>query len=119
MLKDFFSRLTFRVNSYTDNQIIPDMDLKDFKLGFYVLDGAGNRIPDIKRIITISGFIWDVEIPKQSDTVSNTTIPRIDCSQYKNDSLLYEEFKNFPDLICIDLPSLNKKNYGVYGSRGK
>ena len=118
-ISNFFLLSSITINSYTDNQIVPEMDLSNFKLGFYILDGANRKIPDLDRLITTTGVLWDYEIPKVSDFDRNVTIPKINCGNYENGSLLYKEFSTFPDLICFDLPSLKRNHHGVYGSKGK
>ena len=127
-LNEFFSRLNYTINSYTDNLTKPNIDLKDFKLGFKLVNSRGNDIPDIDRLFKISAISWDIHIPQLSDNTSSISaipneIPIIKCDQYKNDSLFYENFanyaKNFKYIDCLDIQSLNRNITGTYGNLGK
>jgi len=127
-LNEFFSRLNYTINSYTDNLTKPNINLKDFKLGFQLVNSKGNDIPDIDRLFKISALFWDLNNPefgynKTGIIARPIKIPVIKCDQYKNDSLFYENFvnfsKNFESMDCLDIPNLNLNITGAYGNLGQ
>ena len=128
ILYEYFSKLNYTFNLYVDNIAKPDIDLKDFKLGFKLTNATGGDFPDIDRFFKISALLWDVHNPELGDDTNFiptkiTVIPEIKCDKYKNGSLFYENFakysNNKKDIVCFDFQSLNKTLKGSYGSIGK
>ena len=125
ILHDYLSRLTYNVNSYVDNSARPDIDLKKFKLGFFISDQLGRKYLDQERLFTISAKLWEVYIPifgyNVSEVVEFKNIPRIKCNEYKNNTLFYENFElasKVIDATCLDFTNLNKNLYGTHGNFG-
>ena len=126
ILHNFFSRLSYTINSFTDNLAKPEINLKNFNLGFQVIDAYGTPFPDHDRLFQISALYWDVYLPKigenKTQKIEFTNIPTIKCDQYKNDNLhkeIYDTYsKMYKNMICIDIPSLNQSLKGVYGNLG-
>ena len=129
ILNDFFARLNFTLNSYTDNSAIPDIKLKNFKIGFILSDLMGKEFPDAERLFTISAMYWDIFIPKftsnqtkQMSIVSYEPIPTIKCNQYRNDTIFKDNFEKISEgynMTCLDIPGINKTLKGVYANLGK
>ena len=127
ILFNYFSRLDFTINYYTDNLAKPNIDLKNIKLGLQIIDALGKQIPDHKRLFKISAKFWDIYLPvpgeNKPQTVKLIDIPTIKCNQYKNDTLHEQEFDKlssmYNDMTCLDLPSLNNSLKGIYGNLGK
>jgi len=123
ILYEFFSRFQYTIESYTDNLEIPNIDLKNFKLGFSLYDLMGKKYPDQERLYKISARHWDIYIPKfgsnKTDSVKVTNIPMIKCNEYKNDSLFYEDFNIYSHVSCLDFSNLNKNLSGIYGNAGR
>jgi TM2 domain-containing membrane protein YozV len=128
ILNDYFSRLDYNFNSYTDNLSVPDINLTDFKLGFKLVNATGGDYPDLKRFFKMSAIFWDIYNPKLGEnittiSVNKTIIPLIKCNQYRKNSLFYENFaflsKNHIDSECLDFESLNKSLIGSYGDLGR
>ena len=128
ILNEYFSRLNYTINSYTDNLTKPNINLKDFKLGFKLINSAAKEIPDIDRLFKISAIYWDIHNPEFGDNTTGIMtrpikIPIIKCDQYKNDSLFFDDFtnyaKNFKYIDCLDIPNLNLNITGAYGNLGQ
>jgi len=125
ILNDSFSHLTFKVNSYIDNSLYPDIDLKKFKLGFTIGDLRGLQFPDHERLFKISVMHWDIYLPKfgenKTQNVETKIIPIKNCFDYSNDSIIHDEFTQYSkmyNLTCLDFNSLNKNLTGIYGKTG-
>lgn len=129
ILYNFFARLNYTLNSYTDNSAIPDIKLNNFKIGFVLSDLMGKEFPDAERLFTISAMYWDIFIPKftsnqtkQMSIVSYEPIPTIKCNQYMNNTIFKDNFEKMSEgynMTCLDIPSMNKTLKGVYGNLGK
>lgn len=61
-LNDYFSYLTFKINSYTDNTNIPSIDLKRFKMGVLLLNGRAEEFADADRLFKISAAYWKLNL---------------------------------------------------------
>ena len=128
ILYENFSRFNFRINSYTDNSAKPDIDLKNFKLGFVLTDAMGKEIPDEDKILKTSAKFWDLHVPVWGDNTNSLSvkmedIPIIKCNQYQSGTLFSKNFtefsKNIKNLSCLDIQKLNKNLKGTYGNVGK
>ena len=127
ILHNYFSRLSFTINSYTDNSAKPDINLKELKLGFIITDPLGNQFQEQERLFKISALFWEIYLPKYGENKTQSfkfqPIPTIKCNQYKNDSLQKEAFDDLYKMnknqTCLDIPSLNKNLTGVYGKLGR
>ena len=124
ILYDYFSRLNFNVNSYTDNLIRPEIDLNEFKLGLLITDLLGRPFPDQDRIYNISAKHWDIYLSKfgenKTQSVQIESIPSMKCNGYKNGSLLREGFEYLGEMYnmsCFDFR--NRKLSGIYGNAGQ
>lgn len=124
---EYFSKLNYTYTSYTDNLVSPNIDLKDFKLGFKITNATAGEIPELERLFEISALYWIIHIPRLGDNTTSTTakpynIPIIKCDKYKNGTIFYEDFasnaKNFKNFFCLDFESLNKNLTGAYGNIG-
>ena len=128
ILIDYFTKLAYSINSYTNNLEIPNIVLKDLKFGFRILNQVGQEFElDVNRLFKISAIYWDVHIPVKGDNTTSiqvkpTQIPIIKCDQYTKGSIFYEEFasyaKNFRYIDCLDLESIGKNITGAYGNLG-
>lgn len=125
IIYDLFSRFNFKVNSFIDNSLYPDIDLRKFKLGFTIGDLRGNQFLDHERLFKISVMHWEIHLPKFGENatqkVETSEISFKNCTDYKNDSLLQEEFLQYSkmyNLTCLDFEKLNKNLTGVYGKIG-
>lgn len=127
ILLDYFSQLNFKLNSYIDQSARPDIDLKDFKLAYLLVEPNGKDIKDIDRLFKISAMFWDIYLPKfgenKTQEIDITPIKNIKCNEYKNGTEHKEEFDNFhkiyETMICLDIPSVGKNLKGVYGNLGR
>ena len=127
ILYNYFSRLNYTINSYTDNKAKPNIDLKNFKSGFVIIDAMGLEFPEPERLFKISAKYWDIYLPvfgeDKEQEIEVTNIPTIKCNQYKNNTLHKDEFdkysKMYDSMICLDIPRLNKTLKGVYGNLGR
>ena len=124
-LNDYFSHLSFNVNSYTDNLAKPNIDLKNFKLAFLLVDLMGREYPDKERLFKITAKYADLYIPLSRNTsvdVNFIDIPIIKCDEYKKDELFSDKYGMYSemwDLTCLDFSKLEKNLKGVYGNFGK
>ena len=126
ILNDYFQGLTLKANSYIDNSVIPNIDLKTMKLGFLVSDYLGNELPDQERIFSIEAKFWTIQIPWKkviTPKVKFEKIEKIKCNQYKENDLhrkeLEEYSKLYKNLECLDFDSLNRNLTGSYENFGK
>ena len=126
ILINYFSRLEYIINSYTDNSAKPDIDLKNFKFGLIITDLMGKEFPDQDRLIKISAMYWDIYLPvfgeNRTQEVTLTNIPIIKCNEYKNDTLHKKDFDQYSKMYninCLDIPSLNKTLKGIYSNLGR
>ena len=128
ILNDYFTRMNYTYNSYTDNLAFPEINFTDFKIGMKITNGTGGDYPDLKKFFKMSAVFYDIYIPKLGDnTTSNIVklfdIPFIKCEEYNKNSLLYKDFstlsKNYKDIVCLDFASLNKNLAGAFGKIGK
>ena len=125
ILNDYLSRLNYSVNSYTDNLAKPEIDLKNFKLGFLITDLMGKEYPDHEKLFTISALYWDVFLPQfgenKTQTIQTVPIPSIKCDEFKDDFYLKESFDLYAksyNLTCLDLNVIQKNLTGIYGNLG-
>lgn len=126
-LDDYFSLMNYTINSYTDNLAKPDIDLRNFKLGFKLIDSRAQNIPDVDRIFSISAIYWDCNNPELGSNSSISAIPIpipvIKCDQYRKDSLFYDYFSQYArqnkDIKCLDFEAIGKNLTGAYGNVGK
>ena len=126
ILNDYFSRLTITVNSYIDNSVKPDIDLKKFKLSFLITDLMGKEFPDQERLFTITAKHWDIFIPvlggNSTESIVVEDIPKIKCNEYKNNKLLNKEIEMYTKKMnptCFDFEDLNKNLSGVHANFGR
>ena len=125
ILNEYFSRLHYNLNSYTDNSARPDIDLSKFKLGFLLTDPLGNQFPDRERLFEITATFWDIHIPLLGDnstqTVNISNIPKIKFNEYNN-SLFNDEAELYAKLYdsdCLDLETINKNLSGIWNNFGR
>ena len=123
ILNDYFSFLTPKINSYTDNTIRPDIDLKKFKMGLLLTNGQGKEYQNPEKLFKISAAHWDIKLTpiKNNNDVSVvlTDIPTIKCNEYKNDPILNEEFIMHStrfNFTCLNYDDFPKNLTGKYGS---
>ena len=104
------------INS-TDNIANPNIDLKNFNLGYVILDAEGNQFPDHDRLFKISAMYTDISLPKDHKNITRKKmefidIPAIKCNEYKNNTLHKAEFDKYYQMyysmICLDTPNVNK-----------
>lgn len=128
ILIDYFSRISFSITSYTDNLAMPDISLKDFKIGFQLLNHKGIEFPEADRVFQITAVWAKIKIPFLGDNTESISqisrfVPIIKCDKYSNDSLFAKNFadysKKFKYLQCLDIPKLNRTISGSYGNLGE
>ena len=124
ILFNFFSRLDFTINSYTDNSAKPNIDLKNFKLSFFITDIYGNEFQDHEKIFEISAKFWEVNpFPADNDTqkIDFKNIPKIKCDRTflpNQDEKIYYK-SPYKNVTCFDLSKLNKNLTGPMGNLGR
>jgi hypothetical protein len=123
ILNDYFSYLTFNVNSFTDNTNTPDIDLKKFKMSILLIDGQGREYENPERLFKISAAYWNVKVNPISTnsyaSVGLIDIPTMKCNNY-TDPTLNEEFKfytgRYKSITCLNFDKINKNLTGIFGS---
>lgn len=82
----------------------------------------GREFPDREKLYKISARHIDVKVPKlgsnETGGVFFTSIPFIKCNEYKNDTILYDEFSIYQNSSFLDFSNLNKNLSGIYGNVG-
>lgn len=123
ILYDYFFYLTYNINSYTDNTITPEIDLKALKFGLLLTNGRGEEYQNPEKLFKISAALWEIKTPilgNISDvSVSLKDIPIMKCNEYKNNPILNKEFNSYSkifDLNCLDFESLNRNLTGTFGN---
>lgn len=99
ILNEYFNRLSFSLNSYTDNSAKPDIDLQNFKVGFYLSKSTADKFHNHERLYTISAKIREIYIPKYGEnttqTITGTPIHTIKCNEYKNGYILKDDYDEY------------------------
>jgi len=128
ILFNYFSRLDYTINSYTDNLAKPNIDLKDFKLRFVITDTYGNEFPDYEKLFKISAKFWDIYLPvlgeNKTQKIEISEIPVVLCKNLNltnidSDAISLVEYSKMYNILCLDFSVLNKNLTGVYGNLGR
>jgi hypothetical protein len=127
IIVEYFSRLNYTHNFYIDNLSKPEINLKNFKSGFVLVNPMGLELQDRNRLFQISAIFWDFYNPKYGDDrkikIKTVNVPMIKCNQYKKDSLFYDDFKmlseQYNHIECLDIEKINGTVHGSYGDIGK
>ena len=126
IFNDYISRLSYKLNSYTDNSVKPDMDPSKFRMGFLVIDVEGNQFPERERLFTLKALHWDIYIPSlganstQSVKIENIPVKR--CTDLNHTLYEFETLKDLSrnyDTDCLDFENVNKNLSGVFNNFGR
>jgi hypothetical protein len=127
IFNNYFSRLNYTFNSYTDNLVTPSVNLDEFKMGFDLRTATGTDISDHDRVYSLGALFWEINVPLLGNNLTSISakpnpITVIKCNQYEEGSLFSEDFvqysKNSKNLKCLDFKSLNRSLIGSYGNLG-
>jgi hypothetical protein len=117
---EYFAKLTYSTNFYIDNFGQPSIDLRKFKLAILLTDMEGNEFSERHRLFQVSAKYWNIFIPGPMDTrnrsLEYSTIPKIKCTDYKENSLFKNDTDNLGmkyDTDCFEFENLP----GIYGSK--
>jgi len=126
IINNFFSSLSYNVNYFVDNSVIPNIDLRKIKIGFHLLNYESKEFKNSEKIFSLKARLWNFYRNDSEMTIPETDyeeIKLIKCNKYTKNVIFNEQLNKYSliyrDLFCLDLENLSKNLTGFYGNLGK